>query len=78
MCAELGKKISKIAKKHGLNTQLLAGSIRPPVNDITVQRWLEGEVNKIPFKAVVGFARAHKMSLCDYLHELGYDCHEPL
>ena len=76
MCAELGNKIKKLAEKHELNVQLLAGSLNPPVRDITVDRWLDGEVDKIPFRAIVGFARAHKMSLCAYLSELGYDCNE--
>lgn len=76
MCAELGSKIRKVATKHGLNAQLLAGAIKPPVRDITVERWLDGEVNKIPFKAIIGFARAHKMSICDYLAELGFDCNK--
>jgi len=74
MCAELGSKVRAVAKKHGVNVQTMAGAIKPPVNDITVQRWLDGEVNKIPFKAIVGFARAHGMSICKYLAELGYDC----
>jgi len=73
MC--LGEAIKRVMESHGLNVQTLAGALDPPVREITVQRWVDGEVNKIPLQAIMRFAVIHKLSLCQYLEEMGVDCH---
>lgn len=70
----IGQRIKEARERYGLSKEQLCASMSSPVTAWTLWRWEDGETNKIPFQAILDFARVHGISPGDYIQkELGID-----